>query len=344
MMNTKMVYGITSSLNLRCLELFALFVSYLAIYSRKLKQQGLNLLFYRVKVSIKLSMLKTICCDTLQRYKSITVQDIDINNQGKIPTHIYVLWLQGIDQAPEIVKTCIMQLQLLDNYTIEILDQDTINSLSLSPIFFEKYQKGLISRTHLSDIVRLFLLSRKGGIWCDSTLLVYGFPKEMSEKSFYTVRRFIKEHKEKYNPAIVETKDGSLAPWTAYFIASSANNIVTSFAYDMLVEYYTKRNEQMDYFLIDMVFRLGYDRIPLVREQIDAISINNNGHIHDLFPRLNDHFDHEVWNVLCAGSTANMFKLSWKQFKPIGKDTFWEVIKNNILNDGEDSYNCHSDL
>ncbi len=311
------------------LWLFAALVSFISRCLKKIGIHSYGSLFYRLKVYIKLCILRTICSDTLQRYKS---EDY-INRyyiQDVIPPHIYVLWLQGLDNAPELVKTCIRQLSSLKDYTIEILDQKAIDSLPLAPIFIKKFKEGKITRTHLSDIIRLFLLSHNGGIWCDSTLLVYDFPAEMKSRSFYSVRRYITNSNDKYNPAILYTKDGLLAPWTSYFFASSKNNVVTLFAYDMLTEFHTKHSELIDYFLIDMVFRLGYEDISIIHKQIDSISINNNGHIHDLFYRLNDTFDQDTWDELCYGSTANMFKLSWKNFEPIGGGTYWSHIKHKV--------------
>lgn len=36
----------------------------------------------------------------------------------------------------------------------------------------QKYKQGKMTRTHLSDIVRLLLLSKYGGVWIDSTILL----------------------------------------------------------------------------------------------------------------------------------------------------------------------------
>ena len=316
-------------------ELMAFVFSFLSIAFGKVDMDNIGLFFYKRKVWAKLQMLRIICCDTLERYTSSEYQKEMLKKQGTIPPDIYVLWLQGREAAPELVKTCIEQMESLEGYTIKILNQNIIESLPLDPIFFKKYHKGYISRTHLSDVIRLFLLSHKGGIWCDSTLLVYNLPDEMCGMPFYSVRRIVNRDKDKYNPAILNTGSGALAPWTSYFIASSKNCIVTSFAYDALVEYYNKCSRLIDYFLIDFVFRLGYEDIPVIRKEIDNISINNNGHIHDMFQRLNDGFDQTIWNALCDGSSANMFKLSYKAFETKGHETFWDYIRLNVKNKNE---------
>ena len=36
----------------------------------------------------------------------------------------------------------------------------------------QKYRAGKMTRTHFSDILRLHLLSRYGGVWIDSTILM----------------------------------------------------------------------------------------------------------------------------------------------------------------------------
>ncbi|MBP9695361.1 MAG: hypothetical protein KBD73_03095 [Candidatus Magasanikbacteria bacterium] len=88
---------------------------------------------------------------------------------------IYSLWLQGYDDAPDQVKTCLDRWNKLNPaYKFELLDlsdvQDHIKTLPL--------KISNITPQSLSDIVRVAILHKTGGIWVDATV----FPtKSLSE-------------------------------------------------------------------------------------------------------------------------------------------------------------------
>jgi len=83
---------------------------------------------------------------------------------------IFVYWAQGIDTAPAVVQRNLAELRRLHSATeIVVLDQSAWADLQVAPITLDKI-KG--RPTHGSDVLRLELLYRHGGIWLDSTCLV----------------------------------------------------------------------------------------------------------------------------------------------------------------------------
>jgi tetratricopeptide (TPR) repeat protein len=86
------------------------------------------------------------------------------------PFRIYFFWAQGIDNAPPVVRRC--HHELLRHHTpdhVVTLDANSIEDL----VHIDKnaYEKAP-NWTKLSDILRLELLYRYGGIWVDATCLV----------------------------------------------------------------------------------------------------------------------------------------------------------------------------
>ena len=80
--------------------------------------------------------------------------------------NIYVFWWQGINEStPELVKTCIHLAQVNNpNNKVIILTKDNFKDYSDIPDYIlEKLDKGIITITHFSDILRASVLSKTGG-------------------------------------------------------------------------------------------------------------------------------------------------------------------------------------
>lgn len=115
----------------------------------------------------------------------------------------------------------------------------------------------------------------------DATLLASGLPDDLMSHSFYTCH-----HKSDgsfvSNSSIVKTSCGFESLWTGFFMYSRRGDVVTSFLYDAFCEYWAKMDYLVDYFLIDMVVRLGYEEIPEIRKAIDSVPVNNQGDLYSL--------------------------------------------------------------
>ena len=52
-----------------------------------------------------------------------------------------------------------------------------------------KYEKGIIPKAQFTDIIRLALLDKYGGVWIDSTMFETGeLPKEVFSSEFFTYK------------------------------------------------------------------------------------------------------------------------------------------------------------
>lgn len=92
------------------------------------------------------------------------------NNNSIIPRKIWLLWLQGLSEAPFIVKKC-MESWLKENpgWEVIILDQNNLGEFIDLDLPDKKY--ACLPHAQKSDLVRLQLLSKYGGVWADSTTL-----------------------------------------------------------------------------------------------------------------------------------------------------------------------------
>lgn len=91
---------------------------------------------------------------------------IKITSQD-IPKNIYIYWHQGVDSAPELCKKCIQSWRDNNpNWQVNVLDAEDATEL-LSDINVPKN----LTLASYSDLLRLVLLQRYGGVWVDATVL-----------------------------------------------------------------------------------------------------------------------------------------------------------------------------
>lgn len=83
---------------------------------------------------------------------------------------IFIYWAQHFSKAPEIVRNCLLSWKIL-NPTWKVVELDDKNLKDYIDI--EKEIPDIntkdITRTSYSDIIRVFLLDKYGGCWCDAT-------------------------------------------------------------------------------------------------------------------------------------------------------------------------------
>ncbi len=87
------------------------------------------------------------------------------------PRTIWMLWHQGWENAPELVKRCLRSWQYHNpGWTIRALDAETLPSwIDLSGFSAVPDRDITLHLQALSDIVRLGLLNEHGGVWADAT-------------------------------------------------------------------------------------------------------------------------------------------------------------------------------
>ena len=96
----------------------------------------------------------------------LSINIMDINNKV-----IWMIWLQGIENAPDLVKACVESWQR-HNQTWEVRllsEQDISVYLNIEDYPFD-LNKIELSMAHKTDVIRALLLKKYGGVWADCTL------------------------------------------------------------------------------------------------------------------------------------------------------------------------------
>ena len=251
----------------------------------------------RKKQIIDALLLKT-CADTIQRYSLAGQSSVTPCNTTEVP--IFVCWLQGLAEAPDLVRACIRSVERHSvGHPMHVVTADNYSQWVELPVrVIHAWQEGYISNANFADILRVALLAKYGGCWIDATIwLSDDLKQEIFEKSFYSCR---------YAPDGIYITDNK---WSNFFLATRPQSVTIRFVRDMLLEYMEQELRFVDYFLMDYIIRWGYDHIDDVREEIDAIPYNNR-RVHDLIRMLEREENSDGIQDLFADTYIH--KLSWR--------------------------------
>lgn len=230
---------------------------------------------------------------TVDKYKKDTcVFDGKITNNAKI--HVWVIWWQDIKNAPQIVQECISSQRLYINnkyYEYHLLNSETVwDYVELPQEIIEKFNRKEIGFAHFSDILRLALIKKYGGVWMDATIFMTNqLPESIRASSFYSN----KKKADGYN----QRKLISEGKWTTYFFKAEPDDIIVSFVLDALIEYWRKHSVAVDYFLFDYLIAVAYDEFSRAKHEIDLIP-ENNPEVFSLFVERNKRYTLEFFEKI----------------------------------------------
>lgn len=240
----------------------------------------------------------------------------DYEGGGHTSRTVWWCWFQGEENAPELTRACLRSLRehLKDREIVVITEENMYDYIDFPDYIKEKYRKGIISRTHLSDLIRLQLLIKYGGTWIDSSVYCTGYNK-ISE-SFFDKDLFVFSH----------WKRGDIyCRLSNWFITSGIGNPLLMATRDLLFEYWRRENRVEDYFIFHLFFTMATERYPDEWKKVHRFS---NVPPHILQFEITDKFDEERFNEIKLMS--DFHKLTQKaDFSECKGDTFYDHIINS---------------
>lgn len=288
--------------------------------------------FYQTMVQICMGMFKPLyfkkyesilgymekdCASVLEKYRAV---DCFLENLGSIPKIIWVLWWQGDGARPPVPDACIKRLSSLSGYEFNLVTKDNIGDYIFMDDILSYFDSGLISVQFLSDLIRMRLLRKYGGFWCDSTIAAINpdfFDDIVSNYKFYSIKL----------AGFPEWCSVSKGYFSSYFWASAENNPFFSYMDDCFTFFLKKHRRIIDYYQIDYTVMLGYRKISFVKDFIDSIPPSNPD-IFWLSGMLDKGFDADIWAEKLKNNS--LFKLSWRKRPSLltrsGKKTFWAEL------------------
>ena len=212
---------------------------------------------------------------------------------------VWICWWQGIENAPDIVKQCHRSvIKYLSDWKINIITKDNFNTYVTFPDYIvSKWENGIISNTHISDLLRLELLAKYGGLWLDATILVTSssIPSSILNSDLF------------FYQTLKPGADGHPIPFSNWLIYSKPSQPILIMTLRMLYEFWKINDKIIDYYLFHYYLTIACREFPDMYERIPKYS-NEPPHI--LLLSLFNTFDSSYWNDL---KTMTCFhKLSYK--------------------------------
>jgi Capsular polysaccharide synthesis protein len=174
-----------------------------------------------------------------------------------LPRTIWCLWLQGWAHAPDLVKACAASWRRHNHdWNLRLLSRDTLNAY-LDPLPLDAAAAAKLPTEALSDVVRIALLHRFGGIWVDSTVYCLrsldGWIDHAMPDGFFAFNR--------------PTPDVMLSSW---FLAAEPGSYIVDGWHRRVRDYWQGRAERDHYFWFHRLFAEAYGTDAKFRAIWDA--------------------------------------------------------------------------
>lgn len=298
-----------------------------AIYGIKYKFNDTISDFSRLKYGKELFLRRKLNC-IISKYKKnnkkLRLYSNDKKHLNKFP--IWFCWFQGIENAPTIVKNCYnsLKMNISDKQEIIVITLDNVEEyIEIPKHIKKKFEDKKISMALYSDFIRIALLSKYGGFWIDSTVLVTSDISKICENyEFYTKKSDMVElHFGNY---LVQGR------FAIHLVKADNDNFLINFLYDSLYYYYKRFDAPIDYYLTNLIVDIAYKEFEVVRKMFDNLQVNDHGLESKLNEKLDLKYDNDIYRVYLANMPFQ--KLSYKAHefrKEIdGEETFYGHICN----------------
>ncbi|MCG7196822.1 capsular polysaccharide synthesis protein [Pediococcus pentosaceus] len=219
---------------------------------------------------------------------------------------IWTGWLQGEENAPDMVKYCLEKLrENSDGHQVVVISEENLNEFlpNLSSSILEKYHRGNIIPAHFMDLIRIKLLQKYGGAWFDATILVNKkISKRLFEEEFYS-------YKSKSGPWHNNPADSK---WSSFLLAAKAGNYLITLVDNLLDRYWEAEVKAVDYFLLDYSIQYVYAHDKSAAKYVDNVPVKREN-VFVLMDVLRDEYnDQNEKRYTEYTQTQSIFKLTYK--------------------------------
>ena len=231
---------------------------------------------------------------------------------------VWFCWLQGIENAPELVKACLKSIKRNVTEDVVVIDEKNYTDyVTLPEYIVKKYRKGIIPPALFSDLLRLELLIHHGGTWIDSTVFATGNMKDEKE----VFGKFWQEIQQSELFLYRYIRNGRVHGISNWFIHAKADNALLTELRDMLYAYWRDYNCTMEYYIFHLFFGVLAKRHP---EMMRNMPMANSYKAIILAHNLDKLFDEEWWQKLTAN--VPFHKLNYRKVPVIKDGTYYEHI------------------
>lgn len=255
-----------------------------------------------------------------KRYES-SLEVFDKNYDTSLPheqhSTVWICWFQGMEQAPALVQKCFQSVKdnLADHDVVLITSENMEDYVQFPDFIMEKWKNGQITPTHMTDLLRLELLIRYGGMWLDAT--VFCTEKQENIPDYYFdsdlfLYQFLKPG-----------RDGHAQLTSSWLISAKSNNKILMAVQHLCYEYWKEHGEMIDYFLLHDFISIVLEFYP---EDWKKIIPRDNAAPHVLLLRLFDQYDVHMWEAIRQQTPFHKLTYKFKEDQTKVKNTYYEVL------------------
>lgn len=276
--------------------------------------------------SIKNTRYRTLywqkkCLKKIKKY-SMNYEEFSIRKiNKKINTNnIWVLWLQGENNMPPIVKRCYDSIKKYsDNYNVILLDLNNMSEYIKLPEFIvKKYENKQITNAMFSDLIRIELLATYGGIWIDSTVLLTNKISDVIKES--DVFMF---QTSKLEYSIIKSSN-----WFIY--SKEPDNYIIKLIRNAIFTYWKQEKFAINPFVFHLIISSLYENNKEFKEEWDKIPYICNMNPHIMWFSFSENYSEKKWIHLL--DSCSIHKLSWKiDNKQYASDSICNFILNSDI-------------
>lgn len=237
-----------------------------------------------------------------------------IEKEHKASDTIWICWFQGMDNAPDLVKKCYQSVveNNPDKKVIVITEKNISDYVTFPEYIVTKWKHGVITHTHMTDLLRLELLITYGGLWLDATVLCTGTAPEY----FFGSDLF-------FFQTLKPGRDGHASYISSWLMEAKTNNKILMATRELCYEYWKTNNTMWDYFLL-------HDFMSIVLEKYEEdwkkIIPRDNATPHILLLRLFDKYDEKTWAVIKSQTQFHKLTYKFGEEKQKEQGTYYRVL------------------
>lgn len=226
--------------------------------------------------------------------------DCYVNKDVRKNKTIWVCWLQGEKNAPDLVKICMdsVKKNKPEDFEFVLLTQDNLSKYIKLPHFIlDKLMRGIITKTHFSDIIRAVILDIYGGCWIDATVYCSGkIPICMVSGELFLFQW--------------SRMDQSVLTISSWWIYAKNSNGLFADLRNLLYNYWEKEQKLRNYYLFHIMFAKVVNSNSFYRSIFFSMPYFNNSTPHTLAAKMQLPFNQQEWNIM--KSQSDVHKLTYK--------------------------------
>lgn len=237
------------------------------------------------------------------------------------PPIIWICWLQGIENAPELVKKCYESvLKNSKGCKVILIDNENLKNYIEIPDYIEEHlRKKHMQFAQYSDYLRLSLLSKYGGVWIDATaMLSEPIPEILLSKEIFC-----------FKTSYLSVSKSVCSSW--FLIAQKDNLLINQVKY-LMEEYWKREKHLCNYYLFHLLFSIVVKYDENNRMTWKNVPYIHNVDAHMLQFELFDEFNEERFREICKKSFVHKLTYKFKDQNATTKqNTFYSHIINNPI-------------